>query len=117
MDVDKNIIRTIDAYLDAKDVDLGCHQGIDKDAYYGGYCYYSSPQERINTLTYAVTIEEAIRKGWIEITSHGILMPGGEVIPIQFDMVKIRRRAEDALRKTNDENILRVALLLGVKLT
>ena len=103
-------IQSTELYLAANGLHLANHPGADY--------VYTNP----NGFDYAdhasapVDIEDAFRHGWLYVTERGIegLV---ETIPMPFDFQKIRRRVEDALRKTADNRILiEVATRLGCRL-
>ena len=103
---------TVKTFLAAQNAHLAAHE-------YGenSYCYINSnDHDYKGEVSTPETIEEAFRYGHLWISKNGI--EGlGETIPLSFDFVKIRRRVEDALRKTcSQEKIIECALALNVKL-
>jgi hypothetical protein len=62
-------------------------------------------------------IEQACRARAISLTANGLIRVCGIDITPDWDMVKIRRRVEDYLRKSaSKEEIIRIASCLGVKM-
>lgn len=85
------------------------------------YYYWSTSSDRAGASSYPADwrwIEEGIVSGDIPTDAAGIHLPGIGLIPWadQVDVKKVRRRIEDALRKAADDEIIRVAGLIGVKL-
>ena len=105
-------IRVVEQYLLAKESHLAAH-----DFTANGYCY-----ENPNDFDYSdcgatpISVAEAFDFGLLAITEKGIegLV---ETLPLSYDFVKIRRRCEDALRKTpSRRTLLEVAVKLGCRL-
>lgn len=73
------------------------------------------------TLAYGVlnvgTIERAFRDRAISIQEDGSILICGVSIPCEWDTIRIRRRIEDHIRKSaSNEDLIRIAACLGVKL-
>ena len=63
------------------------------------------------------TIERACSDQAISLHEDGSILICGLSIPYEWDTVRIRRRIEDHLRKTaSNEDLIRIAACLGVKL-
>jgi hypothetical protein len=116
--MDKAIEKTIDGYLKSvTDENTGecwtSHFGAD-------YVYWSTASERDGATSYPINADNLNDKGLVEIRPDCIILtgPNGDVtLPLEFDFKKIRRRVEDALRKTaTDQNILKIADILNIKL-
>lgn len=116
--MDKNIAKTINEYLNSVSdpISGSCwtsHSGAD-------YVYWSEFRDREHASSFAVDASGLECRGLVDVTPTSIILQGptGEVVlPVSFDFKKIRRRIEDALRKTaTDENLLRIADTLNVSL-
>lgn len=116
--MDKRIEATVNEYLKSvtDEVSGECwasHSGA-------GYVYWSIDCQREGSSTYPVDAIDLRDKGLLSIEPDKIVLDGphGDVVlPIKFDFAKIRRRIEDALRKTaTDQQLLKLADVLSVKL-
>lgn len=62
-------------------------------------------------------IERACSDGAISMQEDGSIQLCGVSIPYEWDTIRIRRRIEDHLRKAaSNEDLIRIAACLGVKL-
>jgi len=106
------VINVVKEWLDATDQHLATHGGAN-------YCYLND-----NSFDYSRVSSQPVcdlQTAWednsVYLTADGNIDICGHHIPMKWDMVKIRRRCEDALRKTTKQDvILQVAVLLGVRL-
>ena len=96
-------------------------EGRNRVAHEGGYSYWhdESRDGKLSSLCFGVDAT------WLmDVSGEAYLTPDGtciefdgERIAVKFDKTKIRRRVEDALRKTvSAADLLAVAVKLGVKL-
>jgi len=62
-------------------------------------------------------VENAFNDNEVSLAPNGTIRIGGAEIPIGWDIARIRRRVEDHLRKkASREEIIRIAVCLGVRL-
>ena len=63
-----------------------------------------------------IVIEQACSDGAVSLTEDGSIQVCGTRIMPEMDIVKIRRRVEDHLRKSaSKQDIIRIAACLGIK--
>jgi len=85
-----------------------------------GYCYLFRHEDVGSGAAFEVSPLEALDEGWLTVNEEGtgVRLPGGDMVPLQIDWVKVRRRVEDTLRKLEDrKKLYKVARELNVKLT
>lgn len=110
----KQIAEKVQQYLDAASLKEGerqyfsTHSGAD-------YAYWSTDRQREGSIAYEVTPMECIEEGWIYLVGQTVMFCGSPLFEMDFDIAKVRRRVEDALRKTTDDRVLAAAMLLNVK--
>lgn len=110
--IPEEVKEVVNEWLIAGNQHLATHAGAD-------YCYLND-----DAFDYSRVSSQPVRDlqtAWednsISLTADGNIDICGHIIPIKWDTVKIRRRCEDALRKTTKQDIiLQVAVFLGVKL-
>jgi len=111
--ISQNAISIIKAYLDSKDVHIAVNSQNDTHGYLveNGHDYRGH-------VSFPITIEEAINMEIIWINDGKIFnaIPYMPTFPIELNYIKIRRRCEDYLRKTDNNMLLQVAHLFSVKL-
>ena len=83
------------------------------------YVYWSDHRARDGAESYPANARDLANRDLIRCDKAGIELygPGAYVrIPYKWDTAKIRRRIEDALRKTTDiSNLLKIADIVSVK--
>jgi hypothetical protein len=79
------------------------------------YAYWSTDREREGSEAYEVSLRLCIEEGWIYLEGQTVMFCGSPLFEMDFDIVKVRRRVEDALRKTTEDRVLAAAMLLDVK--
>jgi hypothetical protein len=114
--MNKEILDLVDRYLES--VTRAGNGWTSHDR--ADYVYWSSPSDREGATSYLVDARGLNDKGLIDI-AHGhieLCGPDGTIeLPLIFDWKKIRRRVEDALRKSgNTLDLLMIANILNVKL-
>jgi len=88
----------------------------------GSYCYITEDgYDYSDHASGPVSVDEAFSEDWFWVSEKGVesccphQIP---TLPLEFDYGKIRRRIEDAVRKTADQNaILKIAWMFDIKLT
>jgi hypothetical protein len=111
--INKQAIKIVQTWLDANDSRLWAHDYTDN-----GYCsVVGNNEDRSDILGGWISVEEAFEYGFLWINEKGIQGLGCWDLPLLYDFVKIRRRCEDCLRKTDNNTLLKIATELGVKLT
>jgi hypothetical protein len=104
--------RAVQLFLDATGQHLAAH-----DTSPNGYLYLNPNGFDYNGyLSSPVSVENAFRWGFLRLSDFGVDVCGNTV-PLAYDFAKIRRRVEDALRKTADHRVLiEVAVKLGCRI-
>lgn len=114
--IQKKAEAVVQQWLDANNLHIAAHErGPNSYCYINsnGYDYsdHSSGQESVQT---------AFEEGWFWISEKGIeccCQHQIPILPIELDRQKIRRRAEDALRKSQDiATLLKVASILDIRI-
>jgi hypothetical protein len=110
--IPQEIEKVVREWLDATDQHLATHGGAN-------YCYLTDNSfDYSRVSSHPVDLQWAWEDNSISVTADGNIDICGNDIPLKWDIAKIRRRCEDALRKTGKQDIiLQTAVLLGVKLT
>jgi len=110
-------MKEVKMFLDATDQILATHDGADKPADQGGYCYLSTPENLGRCSIREVSPEEALSEGWAEIRDGVFFVGPFAVCPVVIDYRTTRRRVEDALRKTaTNTDLIRIAAMLNVSI-
>jgi hypothetical protein len=110
----KQIAEQVKLYLKAASLESGerqffaSHSGAD-------YAYFDTEAQMKGSTAVELTPEECIDEGFIYLVSSTVMFCGSPLFEMDFDVKKIRRRVEDALRKTTDEKILAAAMLLDIR--
>ena len=109
-------LQDVQNVLETRGEILATHDGADKPAAQGGYCYVST-LENLNTCSIRpVSPREALYEGWATVNERGRFQVGSqEICDANIDYRKLRRRIEDALRKTAKQgDFLQIAAILNV---
>lgn len=108
--MDAKVKKLVQDYLDATEKHFASHSG----ANYSYLTENSFDYSRVSS--FPVSIEDAWEDGTIRLTADGIYCDT-TLLPHKWDATKIRRRIEDALRKTVDlSELLRIAAVIRVRL-
>ncbi len=101
----------VQQWLDATDQHPASHGGAD-------YCYLNDNSMDYSQVSSApVQLQTAWEDDTISVLPDGRIQVTRYVLPAVWDCVRIRRRCEDAMRKSNDlHKLLQVAAILSVKL-
>ena len=89
----------------------------------GSPCQYSYwyDRDKFSSLCGRVNFRDLVELDEIRILQDKIILWEGSsdevTLPIEYDIGKIRRRLEDHLRKTNPEEIIRLAMRANIKLS
>ena len=109
--MDKKIKDVVEQWLDATGNHFATHSGAN-------YCYLNDNTfDYSRVSSYPVSIEDAWEDGTISILPDGNIQVTHIVLPQAWDTTKIRRRVEDALRKSADiGKLVKIAQIMQVNL-
>ena len=101
-------VQDVQNVLDAEGRILATHDGAD-------YCYISTIADLSRCSIRQVSPREALAEGWAEIRDGIFYIGPHEICEANIDYKKLRRRVEDALRKTaKQDDLLKIACMLKV---
>ena len=101
-------VQDVQNVLDAQGLILATHDGAD-------YCYVSDVGNLNRCAIRQVSPREALAEGWAEVLDGVFFVGPHEICEANIDYKKLRRRIEDALRKTASQaDLLKIACQLKV---